>query len=84
MQTPTEMAYRDLANAIVLRAVEDYRNALKGISYHRYPPETVIKEIENFFRSDYFQILTNVSGEYLIYKLKEEHRKLSKKRCKND
>ena len=68
-----ELAYRNLANAIILQAVDDYRDALNGISYHRLPPESVIKEIENFFRSDYFHLLTKVKGEYLLDRLKQEH-----------
>ena len=68
-----ELAYRNLANAIILQAVDDYRDALNGISYHRHPPESVIKEIENFFKSDYFHLLTKVKGEYLLDRLKQEH-----------
>ena len=74
MQTPIEMGYQDLANAIVVQAAEDYRNALKGISYNHYSSEIIIKTLEKFFKSGYFKILTNVSGDYIIYKLKEEHR----------
>lgn len=82
MQTPIGMAYQDLANAIVVQAAEDYRNALKGISYNHYPAEIIIERLEKFFKSDYFGILTRVDGEYLLWKLKEEHRQ--KERCKND
>ena len=73
MQSVTDIVYQDLANAIVLLAVDDYRNALKGISYNRYPPERIIKDLEKFFRSDYFRTLTKINGEYLIEKLKAEH-----------
>ena len=73
MQSVTDTVYQDLANAIVLQAVEDYRNALKGISFNSKSPEKIIKEIEKFFRSEYFEILTKVKGEYLIDKLKQEH-----------
>lgn len=63
----------ELANAIIARAVEDYRLALKGnrISKHSAVNET-IKECEKFFRSEWFMILTNVNGEMLIEKLKGE------------
>lgn len=74
MRSVTNTVYHDLANAIVLQAVEDYRNALRGISYIRYPPETIVKKLEEFFRSDYYEMLTKVNGEYLIEKLKKEHR----------
>lgn len=69
-----ELGYRNLANAIILQAVEDYRNALNGKSYSYYkPPEKVIAEIERFFSSSYFEILTKVNGEYILHKLKQEH-----------
>lgn len=65
--------YQELANAIVLQAVEDYRNALDGKGCEHKPPEIVITEIEKFFRSDYYRTLTRVNGEYLIEQLKEEY-----------
>lgn len=73
MRSRSKTVYQDLADAIVLQAVEDYRNALKGISYNKYPPKTIKKEIERFFCSDYFEILTKVKGEFLIDALKKEH-----------
>ena len=68
-----DTGYHDLANAIVLQAVEDYRNALDGKSYNSHPPEKIVARLERFFRSDYFAILTTVKGEYLIEKLRQEH-----------
>ena len=78
-----QSVYQDLANAIVLKAVEDYRNALDGNSYHRYKsPEDIIEECETFFRSSWFKILTKVNGKYLIEQLKKEH--LENERSKNE
>ena len=72
---------QELANAIVLQAVEDYRNALNGKSYEpNLPPEVVVKRLERFFRSNYFALLTTVKGEYLIEKLNEEHREKVERR----
>ena len=73
MQHTTDNCYHDLANAIILQAVEDYRDALNGKSYNYKPPEYIVKSVEKFFRSNYFKILTNVSGEYLIEQLRKEH-----------
>ena len=73
MQTPTGMAYQDLANAIVHQAADDYRNALNGKSYDNHPPEKIIKKIEKFFRSSWYRTLTKVDAEYLIEQLKREH-----------
>lgn len=81
-----ECRYDDLANAIILQAVNDYRRALngkgtdKGNGYR--PPEYVIKDVEKFFRSSYFRLLTKVNGEYLLDHLKKEHEeKVRKKEC---
>lgn len=66
--------YQNLANAIVLSAVKDYRAALKRLK--RKPNnETAASErddIERFFRSGYFSILTDVDPEYLIDRLNKE------------
>ena len=70
---PIDRAYQNLANLIVIQAVNDYRAALRGISYNRRSTEANIKELEEFFRSDYYELLTKVKGEYLIEKLKEEY-----------
>lgn len=66
--------YENLANAIVIQAVNDYRNALNGIGCEYKPPEAVIREVEKFFRSSYYRTLTKVKGEYLIEMLQKEHR----------
>lgn len=58
--------YKELANAIILQAAKDYRKALK------YDARGRKREIERFFRSEYFSTLTNISGEMLIQKLKAE------------
>jgi len=56
-------SYEELANAIVLQAVKDYRlhDDLKELA-----------RIERFFRSDWFSVLTNVDPEILITKLRKE------------
>ena len=81
-----ECRYGDLANTIVEQAVFDYRNALDGKGYswgnRQKTPEEVIKEVEKFFRSSYFQELTKTNGEYLIGLLKKEHEeKVRKEEC---
>lgn len=75
MQDP----YINLANAIVVQACNDYRNALNGIGCDYKPPEAVIKETEKFFRSSYYRMLTKVKGEYLIERLKAEHQEKLRK-----
>ena len=55
--------YENLANAIVLQAVKDYRLT---------DDEAELVEIERFFRSDWFGVLTEVDPEYLIRRLRKE------------
>lgn len=57
--------FEELANAIVLQAVKDYRLC---------DNKQELSAIERFFRSEWFGILTNVSPELLISKLREEKR----------
>ena len=60
------VGYEKLAEAIILQAVKDYRKALKHDERGRK------REIERFFRSEYFTVLTNISGEMMIQKLRAE------------
>ena len=56
-------AYENLANAIVLLAVKDYRDS-------KHPATRA--SIERFFRSQWFQVLTSLDGEKLIADLRRE------------
>ena len=56
-------SYEELANAIILQAVKDYRLT---------DDEQELAEIERFFRSDWFGVLTDVDPEYLIRRLRKE------------
>ena len=71
-----EDPYERLANAIVLQAVSDYRVALKKIKAHPKNREAISEalEIEKFFRSGWYSQLTDVDGEYLIWRLQDEIR----------
>ena len=70
--------YENLANAIVLQAVKDYRDALKRLK--KKPNNQAAKsgamECERFFCSSWYKALTSVDGEYLIQKLREEAKSL--------
>lgn len=72
-----EDPYERLANGIVLQAVADYRAALKAIKRNPGNKEKISEalQIEKFFRSPWYQMLTKVDGEYLIRKLQAEARK---------
>lgn len=66
--------YENLANAIILQAVKDYRMALKSLKANRRNRTAMADkdEIERFFRSDWFSVLTSVDGEMLIRSLQME------------
>lgn len=66
--------WESLANAIILQAVKDYREARKK---HRKrlkneDAKLMIADCEAFFRSDWFRDLTELDGEMLLRKLQEE------------
>lgn len=66
--------YENLANAIILQAVRDYRTTLKCLKNNPWNRDADRKknEIERFFRSQLFTVLTSVDGELLICSLHEE------------
>ena len=66
--------WEDLAQAIILKAVEDYRHARRRVRHFpdQKGAQATIREVERFFRSRWFAQLTDIDGEYLIRKLKEE------------
>ncbi len=67
-------AYEDLANAIVLQAVKDWRKAVKTLKKRpRYEAAKQMRdECERFFRSEWFEELTSVDGSVILRKLKQE------------
>ena len=77
--------YKELANAIVEQAVDDYRRALRGMTcYGSYTSsEKMVEDCENFFRSDYFHLLTDTDPELLITKLQEEYKNECNSRAKH-
>lgn len=66
--------YESLANAIVLQAVKDFRDANKKLAKGR--KNSVAQDVKNecirFFKSPFFGVLTNIDPEMLIQKLEEE------------
>ncbi len=55
--------FENLANAVILQAVKDYRNL---------DTPSVIAEIEQFFRSEWFGVLSGADGEWIIQQLRKE------------
>lgn len=55
--------WQDLANAVVLQAVQDYRLSNDPLD---------LEELERFFLSDWFRLLTDLSPDYLLSLLRRE------------
>lgn len=71
-----------LANAIIEQAVEDFRNKPLKSVYKDYSD----KEVEEFFKSRWFGVLSSLDGEDLFNRMKymvkmEEKQKLAKARA---
>ena len=66
--------YENLMIAIIKQAVYDYRNAAKRLKRNPKNDEARFRtnDVERFFGSDWFSVLTDLDGEYLTRKLKEE------------
>ena len=68
--------YENLANAIILQAVKDYREVLaRAASYSAKDCYRRSKDdLEGFFRSGWFGVLSKVDPEFLIKELRKEKR----------
>lgn len=77
-QTGIETAYENLANAIVEKAAEDYKNAytmiLRGNTRKNY--KDTAQECREFFLSDWFDELSGLDGQRLLNMIQEECERL--------
>ncbi len=66
--------YQNLANAIVIKAADDYRKAKQIYldDAFDFVAQHQIQSIKKFFRSDWFGDLTMIDPEHLIYMLDKE------------
>ena len=66
--------WEDFANAIILKAVDDYRLASRRI--RNIPDDEKsrkrIREVEWFFRSEWFRLLSDVDGSTILCNLRRE------------
>ena len=60
--------YQALANAIVELAVKDYKKALQYHFRHPHRKEYAdeVATLERFFRSGWYEMLTDLDAEYLM------------------
>ena len=74
MNDSLKEGWEDLANAIVRQAAEDYRSALVRLRFRRRQgsARNSVRMLEQFFRSRWFRMLTDLDSETLINHLKEE------------
>lgn len=72
--TINEEGFYNLAEAIILQSVKDYRYALRTLKKYPYSLESnkVKSNVERFFCSKWYSELTNIDGKILIKKLREE------------
>lgn len=66
--------YENLANAIIVQAVNDYRVALKKVKKNPNNRDAIQEalSLERFFKSPWYETLTTVDGEFLIRKIRAE------------
>ncbi|NCC61718.1 MAG: hypothetical protein EOM12_12450 [Verrucomicrobiae bacterium] len=86
--------YESLANAVIVQAVKDYREAIHFLKRHPHTPdldteeamkdkrkrilrENIIKnegerdDVEHFFHSGWFELLSNLDGETLLRQVRD-------------
>lgn len=74
--------YKELANSIIITAVNDYRNLLKRKKWLEREPRyngvrihsvvTDLKIIEDFFHSEWFTLLSDINPGDIIKKIRNE------------
>ena len=67
-------SYESLANSIVVQAVKEYRAARKTLSRHpaSMKATATIKEVEEFFHSEWFSTLTDADPDLVLNQLRKE------------
>ena len=74
----TDKRFENLANAIILQAVSDWRECRKDDNgEYRHPRDTKVsrEEIKTFFRSEWFTCLSQADPEFIIDFLEREEKR---------
>ena len=79
--------YRRLAAAIVEQAALDYQEAMEYLYENpdgRKKVDSIVEKLEDeeFFRSDWYQLLCGIDGEKMIQQLRENAKVAVKKRIR--
>ena len=63
-----DQGWEDLANAIIIQAVEDYKQALGYLKRHPDCEEAKcdVERLERFFYRQWFELLTNLTPDQLL------------------
>ena len=71
---PDFEGYGRLRDAIILQAAEDYRKARRVLAKNpnNINAARTRDEVERFFRSAWYMSLTDIDGEFVLRKLREE------------
>lgn len=66
--------YQALANAIILQAVKDFRPAYRRLKSHPNDKlaQNTVREITQFFCSQYFSVLSDLDGPALLNQIMRE------------
>jgi hypothetical protein len=66
--------YEKLANAIIMQAVKDFRPAYRWLRRHPKDERAqgTVREITQFFCSDYFCALTDLDGPALLQRIMKD------------
>ena len=69
-----EENYQNLANAIILQAVKDFRAAYQRRKRfpNDYKAQSEVRDVTKFFCSSYFRVLTTVDGPSLLQQIIDE------------
>jgi hypothetical protein len=73
-------AWEEMANAIIIQAAEDWREARRMLRSPDIPEEgrraaeDTVRETESFFLSEEYMLLTKLDGRELLARLKKEER----------
>ncbi len=67
----SDEGWKDLANAIILQAVRDFRPAYRRLKRHTNDKlaQDTVREITKFFCSGYFAALTDLDGPALLNRI---------------
>ena len=69
---PTQEAYENLINAIVLQAFKDYAWAQRRL--RRHPDcliaQRMLSDVARFMRSDWLEFLTGLDGQWMLERMK--------------